>query len=232
MAAVERILFVDTETTGLDPKTGHRLVEIAAVESVDRKLTGRNFNYFLNPERDIDAAASAVHGLTIEDLLDKPKFKDIADEFIEFVRGATVVIHNAAFDIGFIEAELRRAKRGTVAALNLTVIDSLMLARERFPGKRNSLDALCDRLGVDNSARNVHGALLDSRLLADVYFALTRGQGELGMDEPVSPQSAQQLDAALSASNAELFALAMPPSAQQAHAGWLAENPSSASRWQ
>jgi DNA polymerase III subunit epsilon len=232
MAAVERILFVDTETTGLDPKTGHRLVEIAAVESIDRKLTGRNFNYFLNPERDIDAAASAVHGLTIDDLLDKPKFKDIADEFIEFVRGATVVIHNAAFDIGFIEAELRRAKRGTVAALNLTVVDSLLVARERFPGKRNSLDALCDRLGVDNSARNVHGALLDSRLLADVYFALTRGQGELGMNEPAMPQSAPQLDSTLSVTTAELFAMTVPPSAQQAHAGWLAENPASANRWQ
>jgi DNA polymerase III subunit epsilon len=232
MAAVERILFVDTETTGLDPKTGHRLVEIAAVESIDRKLTGRNFQHFLNPERDIDPAASAVHGLTIEDLLDKPKFAEIADEFIEFVRDATLVIHNAAFDIGFIEAELKRAKRGSTAALNLTVVDTLLIAREKFPGKRNSLDALCDRLGVDNSARNVHGALLDSRLLADVYFALTRGQGELGMDAPTESAQTRSTDLPAASVALELVSLATPAAAQQAHARWLEANPASAARWQ
>lgn len=188
MEVRERLVFLDTETTGLDPRLGHRIIEVAAVEAIGRELTGNQLHCYLDPEREIDAGATAVHGLSWDDLRDKPKFSSIADELLNFMSGARVVIHNASFDVSFIDQELARLRQAPIAKRDITITDSLLLAREKFPGKRNSLDALCDRLGVDNSHRNLHGALLDARLLAEVYFALTRGQGTLEIDvkEPVA----------------------------------------------
>lgn len=190
MALAERLVFLDTETTGLDPKLGHRIIEVAAVEAIDRRLTGNNLHRYINPEREIDAGAAAVHGITLEFLADKPKFADVARDLIDFLENATIVIHNAAFDLGFLEAEFAkiRLKPRFIGASD-TVIDSLALARGKFPGKRNSLDALCERLGVDNSARNLHGALLDARLLGEVFFALTREQSTIAIDAETSGTS-------------------------------------------
>lgn len=231
MEVAERILFVDTETTGLDPRAGHRLIEVAAVESINRKLTGRVFHHLVNPGRDIDPGATAVHGMSAEDLVGKPRFAEIADEFIEFVKGATVVIHNAAFDLGFLDSELTRARGMTTAALELTVIDSLLMAREQFPGKRNSLDALCDRLGVDNSARNVHGAVLDSRLLAEVYFALTRGQAVLGMDAALASDAVVNETLSMEPFSGALVALDVPESALIMHRAFLDSLGANAKPW-
>jgi DNA polymerase III subunit epsilon len=183
MARPDRLVFLDTETTGLDPKLGHRIIEVAAVEAVDRRLTGNNWHRYLQPEREIDAGAAAVHGITLEFLADKPKFAEIAQDLVDFLANATIVIHNAAFDLGFLEAEFNRVRlKPTFLGAYDLVVDSLALARGKFPGKRNSLDALCERLGVDNSARNLHGALLDARLLGDVYFALTREQSSIAIE--------------------------------------------------
>lgn len=181
-----RQITLDTETTGLDAENGHRVIEIGCVEVVNRRLTHRNLHFYLNPERDIDARATEVHGMTIEDLKDKPRFAEIVDEFLDFCRGAEVIIHNAAFDIGFLDAELGRLGRGRFRSCCAGVIDTLALAREMFPGKRNNLDVLCERLMVPNAHRKVHGALLDAELLAEVYLGLTRGQGafEIGLSDP------------------------------------------------
>lgn len=187
MASPDRILFLDTETTGLDPKLGHRLIEVAAVEARDRTLTGRHFHRYINPERDSDEGALKVHGLTREFLSDKPKFADIAPELVEFISGARLHIHNAAFDIGFLDAELSRLGLPRVAELDVEVVDTVTLARSLYPGKKNSLDALCERLGVNNAERTLHGALLDARLLAEVFFAMTRGQASLDMS--IAPSS-------------------------------------------
>lgn len=173
-----RRIVLDTETTGLEPEQGHRIIEIACLELVDRRPTGRHFHRYVNPERDIDIAATQVHGLTKEDLADKPKFADIADELIEFLGDAELLIHNAAFDVAFLNVELARLQKpGVDTACRVT--DTLALARELHPGKRNSLDALCERYSVDNSRRTLHGALLDTQLLAEVWLALTRGQDAL-----------------------------------------------------
>lgn len=186
MEAVERIVFLDTETTGLDPRLGHRIIEIAGVEAVGRQITGRNIHYYLDPEREIDAGATAVHGFTWDDLRGKPTFNVIVEPVVQFLSGARVVIHNAPFDVSFLDAEFARLRLPPVSKRDFSVDDSLLVARQKYPGKRNSLDALCDRLGVDNSQRNLHGALLDARLLADVYFAMTREQGalEIGVIRP------------------------------------------------
>jgi DNA polymerase-3 subunit epsilon len=195
-----RLLILDTETTGLDPKLGHRIIEIAAVEVVDRRLTGRSVHYYVNPERDIDLGASDVHGLTWESLRDKPRFADIAAELVEFARGAQWVIHNAPFDLAFLDAEFERLALPMTAGLCESVVDTLALAREQFPGKKNSLDALCERFSVDNAHRTLHGALLDARLLAEVYLAMTRGQESLVIDlAPVTPSLAVARDGALPA---------------------------------
>ncbi|TMH58844.1 MAG: DNA polymerase III subunit epsilon, partial [Betaproteobacteria bacterium] len=170
-----RHLILDTETTGLDPKLGHRVIEIAAVEVVDRRLTGRSVHFYVNPEREIDGGATDVHGLTWEMLRDKPRFADIAGEFIDFARGARWVIHNAPFDLAFLDAELVQLQLSLTSGIYESVIDTLALAREQFPGKKNNLDALCERFAVANAHRTLHGALLDARLLAEVYLALTRG---------------------------------------------------------
>jgi len=189
MEAPERIVFLDTETTGLDARLGHRIIEVACVEAVGRELSGRHLHYYLDPERDVDAGATAVHGYTWDDLRGKAKFATIAAELLEFLAGATVVIHNAPFDISFLNHELARLRMPPLASVDMVIVDSLVLAKAKYPGKRNSLDALCDRLGVDNSQRNLHGALLDARLLSDVYFALTRGQGTLDMELPTKPSA-------------------------------------------
>ena len=180
-----RQIILDTETTGLEVRQGHRLIEIACVEMVERRLTGRHYQTYLNPDRAIDEGAREVTGIADEFLLDKPRFHEIVDEFLAFIDGAELIIHNAAFDVGFLNAELARAGAhyGTIAD-RCNVLDTLLMARERYPGQRNSLDALCKRLGVDNSARDLHGGLIDAQLLADVYLAMTSGQVvlDLGFD--------------------------------------------------
>jgi DNA polymerase-3 subunit epsilon len=178
-----RQIVLDTETTGLDPRSGHRIIEVACIEMVNRRFTGHHLHKYINPERQIDEGAQAVHGITLEFLADKPKFADIADEFLEFINGAELIIHNAPFDIGFLNAELDRLGRVPVGTICNGVIDTLKMAKELHPGKRNSLDALCERYEIDNSSRTLHGALLDTELLADVFLAMTRGQNSL-MIEP------------------------------------------------
>lgn len=174
-----RQIILDTETTGLDPKLGHRVIEVAGVELVNRRLTGRHFHRYLNPGRDSDEGALQVHGLTTEFLSDKPKFTEIADEFLDYVTGAELVIHNAPFDIGFLDSELALARKKCMKTYCPEVIDTLRMAKDLHPGKRNGLDSLCDRYQIDNSARTLHGALLDAELLAEVYLAMTRGQNSL-----------------------------------------------------
>lgn len=174
-----RQIFLDTETTGLSPESGDRIVEIGCIEMVNRRITGEHKHYYLNPERKGSEEAIRIHGLTDEFLADKPVFSAIADELMDFVAGAEIIIHNANFDVGFLNAELRRVGRPKFPDQVLAVTDTLVMAREMFPGKSNSLDALCKRLEVDNTSRTLHGALLDAGLLAEVYIRLTRGQGAL-----------------------------------------------------
>lgn len=177
-----RQIFLDTETTGLYPAQGHRIIEIAGVEVINRRLTKNHFHVYLNPEREIDPAAQEVHGITLEFLQDKPFFADIVDEFLDFVSGAELIIHNAPFDVGFLNAELGRIERAIIEESAADIIDTLKLAKEMRPGQRNNLDALCRHFGIDNSKRTLHGALLDAELLADVYLAMTRGQNSLMID--------------------------------------------------
>jgi DNA polymerase-3 subunit epsilon len=178
-----RQIVLDTETTGLSAEAGDRIIEIGCVELVARKLTGNNKHWYLNPERDSHEDALKVHGISNDFLRDKPKFTSIADELMEYCAGAEIIIHNAAFDIAFLNKELDLAGRPTFTGRVGKVTDTLVMAKEMYPGKRNSLDALCDRLGVDNSGRTLHGALLDAELLADVYINLTRGQDALLIDD-------------------------------------------------
>ena len=179
-----RQVILDTETTGLNPRTGDRVIEIGCVELINRKLTGNNYHQYINPERDSDPGALAVHGLTTEFLSDKPKFADIAADFCAYIKGAELIIHNAPFDMGFLEAELAKLAMPRCDSLITNVIDTLVIAKQMHPGKRNSLDALCDRYGISNAHRQLHGALLDAELLADVYLSMSRGQNSLVMDEP------------------------------------------------
>ncbi len=188
-----RQIVLDTETTGLEFRLGHRVIEIGCVELVGRKLTNRRFHHYLNPERPIEAGAQAVHGLTNEFLQDKPKFAEIAAEFQDFVRGAELVIHNAAFDLGFLNNELELLGRESLNQVCGGVTDTLRLARELRPGRKNSLDALCTEYAIDNSGRQLHGALLDAELLAEVYLAMTRGQENLIMDLDLAPTAGTQL---------------------------------------
>ncbi len=176
-----RQIVLDTETTGLDPAQGHRVIEIGALEILNRRITGSSYHVYLNPERDIDAGALAVHGLSREFLSSKPRFSDVAIEFLDFVRDAELVIHNAPFDIGFLDAELARLKDGPLKRY-CSVLDTLKLAKQFHPGQKNNLDALCRRYFIDNTGRTFHGALLDAQLLAEVYLAMTRGQETLGIE--------------------------------------------------
>jgi DNA polymerase III subunit epsilon len=177
-----RQIFLDTETTGLSAETGDRLIEIGCIEMEHRRLTGRNLHHYVNPERSSHPDAVRVHGITDQFLADKPLFAAIADELLAYLEGAEVIIHNAAFDLGFLDAELRRLQRPPITSVVAKVTDTLLMAREMFPGKSNSLDALCRRLEVDNTNRTLHGALLDAGLLAEVYIRLTRGQDSLVID--------------------------------------------------
>ncbi|MEA3085127.1 MAG: polymerase subunit epsilon [Paraburkholderia sp.] len=177
-----RQLILDTETTGLNARTGDRILELGCVEMVNRRLTGNNLHFYINPERDSDPGALAVHGLTTEFLSDKPKFAEIADQFRDFIQDAELIIHNAPFDIGFLDAEFALLGLPPVKTYCGEIIDTLARAKQMFPGKRNSLDALCDRFGISNAHRTLHGALLDSELLAEVYLAMTRGQESLVID--------------------------------------------------
>lgn len=184
-----RFVVLDTETTGLEAREGHRIIEIGCVEMLGRQVTERHFHQYINPERAVDQGAFEVHGISNEMLADKPKFAQIVDDFLKFVEGSTLIIHNASFDMGFLDAELKRLDKGCMNDYIDGVVDSLMMAREMFPGKRNNLDALCDRLGVNNAHRQLHGALLDSQILGEVYLAMTRGQDSLVID--LSDQNGQ-----------------------------------------
>lgn len=199
-----RQIFLDTETTGLDPKLGHRIVEIAAVEMCNRQLTGRHFHYYLNPERESEASALQIHGLTTEFLQDKHKFRDICEAFLEFIEGAELLIHNAPFDVGFLDHELGLIKLQPLKDYCIEITDTLIIAKEIHPGKRNNLDALCERYQIDNSRRTLHGALLDAELLAEVYLAMTRGQESLLMELDITPLS---IDPAVIAENLHLMVL-------------------------
>ncbi len=177
-----RQVVLDTETTGLEPSQGHRIIEIGCVELIDRRLTGNNFHVYLQPDREIDAGAIEVHGITNEFLADKPRFADVAEELIDYLRGAEVIIHNASFDVGFIDFELARLPDAPRMQEFCEITDTLVMAREKHPGQRNSLDALCSRYDIDNAHRTKHGALLDAEILADVYLAMTGGQKALSLD--------------------------------------------------
>ena len=187
-----RQIVLDTETTGLNPRSGDRIIEIGCVELMNRRLTGKNFHCYLNPERDSEEGALAVHGLTTEFLRDKPKFAAMVAELRDYISGAEVIIHNAPFDVGFLDAEFKRLDLPLFNAQVSGVIDTLVQAKELHPGKRNSLDSLCDRYGVSNAHRTLHGALLDAELLAEVYLAMTRGQNSLSMDLEDDAQADQQ----------------------------------------
>ncbi len=179
-----RQIVLDTETTGLEPEQGHRIIEVGGVELVDRRLTGNDFHRYLQPDREIDAGAVEVHGITNEFLADKPRFAEIASELVQYLKGAELIIHNAPFDVGFLNAELARLDppRSRIEDL-CPVTDTLVMARRKHPGQRNSLDALCKRYGIDNGRRDLHGALLDAEILAKVYLAMTGGQASLGLDQ-------------------------------------------------
>jgi DNA polymerase-3 subunit epsilon len=221
-----RQVIVDTETTGLDPKQGHRIIEFAALEVVNRRVTGRSVHFRVDPEREIDAGATEVHGMTRDDLRDKPKFREVAADIIDFVRGAEWIIHNAPFDIGFIDAELRLASLPPCTEIYAGLVDTLALARELYPGKRNSLDALCERFGVDHAHRAMHGALLDAQLLAEVYLTMTRGQETLTIDM-APPRAATMGGAGAVAANpagARVALMTIPPTDEElaAHREYLA----------
>jgi DNA polymerase-3 subunit epsilon len=199
-----RQIFLDTETTGLSPESGDRIIEIGCVEMVGRRLSGRNLHFYVNPERRSHEDAVKIHGLTDEFLADKPLFASVADELIEYLAGAEIIIHNAGFDVGFLNEELRRLGRPNFATFVDKITDSLSMAREMFPGKANSLDALCKRLEVDNSNRSLHGALLDAGLLAEVYIRMTRGQNSLVIDAGETSAAQMALEAV------DFSALALP----------------------
>lgn len=187
-----RQIFLDTETTGLNAAQGHRIIEIAAVESQHRRLTHQHFHFYLNPERDIDEGAQQVHGITLEFLQDKPKFAEVADDFLRFVEGAELIIHNAPFDVGFINAELGRIDKPALEQVVGGIVDTLKMAKDMRPGQRNSLDALCRHYDIDHSKRTLHGALLDAELLAEVYLAMTRGQESLISETSMTMQALDQ----------------------------------------
>ena len=214
-----RQIFLDTETTGLYPSQGHRIIEIAGVEVINRRLTRNHFHVYLNPDREIDPAAQEVHGITLEFLQDKPRFTDIADEFLDFIKGAELIIHNAPFDVGFLNTELGKIDRTNIEQVCAGVIDTLKLAKDMRPGQRNSLDALCRHYGVDNSKRTLHGALLDAELLADVYLAMTRGQESLMIE--MLETAAVSAEVSIAASSKALLVLTASAEELAAHDQYL-----------
>ncbi len=218
-----RQVVFDTETTGLSAENGDRILEIGCVELLHRKLTGRRLHLYINPERESEEGALRVHGLTTEFLSDKPKFAEVADQILDFMRDAEIIIHNAAFDVGFINKELERLNLPPLASHVAGIVDTLALAKEMFPGKRNSLDALCDRLGVDNSARTLHGALLDAELLADVYICLTRGQDALLIADDVGDTGGGPRAASIDLSGLHLPVLQANDQELAAHEALLAQ---------
>jgi DNA polymerase-3 subunit epsilon len=219
-----RQVVLDTETTGLEVEQDHRIIEIGCVELFNRRLTGRSFHRYLNPERDIDEGALEVHGLSREQLAKEPKFAEIRAEFLDFVRDAELIIHNAAFDVAFLEAELLRSGEGTTSLNSICrILDSLALARQMHPGQRNSLDALCRRYSVDNSHRDYHGALLDARLLAEVYLAMTGGQATFVLGADVDPVRARaRTDAGRALENMRIVVIRASEEEQGAHEHLLA----------
>lgn len=226
-----RQIFLDTETTGLYPSQGHRIIEIAGVEVINRRLTRNHFHVYLNPDREIDPAAQEVHGITLEFLQDKPRFTDIADEFLDFINGAELIIHNAPFDVGFLNAELGRIDRPNIEKAAAVIIDTLKLAKDMRPGQRNSLDALCRHYGIDNSKRTLHGALLDAELLADVYLAMTRGQESLMIE--MLETAAVSAEVSIAASTRTLAVLVANAEELAAHEQYLeALSDSGACLWQ
>jgi DNA polymerase-3 subunit epsilon len=217
---VSRQIVLDTETTGLNAKLGDRIIEIGCVELSSRRFTERNFHAYINPERDIEEGAAKVHGMTREFLADKPRFAEVAPGFLEYVRGAELIIHNADFDVEFLDMELRQLKAGRLADHVARITDTLAFARELHPGKKNSLDALCERYGVDNANRTLHGALLDARLLAECYLAMTRGQESLVMDLE-APAAAAAASAALRVDVTNLIVLRAAPEEVATHEQYL-----------
>ncbi len=217
-----RQIFLDTETTGLSPESGDRIIEIGCVEMVNRRLSGRDLHFFVNPERPNSEDAFKVHGLSDEFLADKPLFGAIADELLDYLAGAEIIIHNASFDVAFLNQELRRIGRAEVTRVVAKVTDSLLMARDTYPGKSNSLDALCKRLEVDNSNRALHGALLDAGLLAEVYIHMTRGQNSLVIDA-VEVGHAEFTVAAIDLASFDLPVLAANADELAAHDALLAE---------
>ena len=218
-----RQIFLDTETTGLDAAAGDRIVEIGCIEMVSRRLTGRHLHLYFNPERPVHPEALRVHGLTDEFLANKPRFAEGAPQVLEFVQGAELIIHNAAFDTGFLNEELKRLGQPPIQTLSAKVTDSLAMARELFPGKSNSLDALCRRLEVDNSHRAFHGALLDAGLLAEVYVRMTRGQDSLVIDAGGAHQGDRSDGPALDLRRFDLPVVPATTEELQAHETWLQE---------
>jgi DNA polymerase-3 subunit epsilon len=212
-----RQIVLDTETTGLEPGEGHRIIEIGCVELSGRRR-GATQRWFLNPERQIDEAAIAVHGITREQLAGKPRFAEVADELLRFIEGAELIIHNAPFDVGFLDAELARAGRAERIAMLCGVLDTLLLARQLHPGQRNNLDALCKRYSVDSSQRSFHGALLDAEILADVYLAMTGGQAAFSLDMDASASEAGAPVASAAAAAAPSVAFAVDDADRAAHA--------------
>jgi len=218
-------IVLDTETTGLDPDQGHRIVEIACVTLRHRSLTNKHLHLYVNPERDSDPEALRVHGLTTDFLAQHPRFDAVAEQFVAYVRGAELIIHNAAFDVKFLNAELARCKLPPIDALCEKITDSLLVARELHPGKRNNLDALCERYGISNAHRTLHGALLDAELLAEVWLAMTRGQNSLLMDvdEDVKPGRHAAASQAMPIDASALKVLLAQNHELQAHAAYLAD---------
>jgi DNA polymerase III subunit epsilon len=214
-----RQIILDTETTGLDPALGHRIIEIAAVEICNRRFTDRHYQQYINPQREIDAGAMEVHGISSEFLADKPKFRDIAGTFIDFVAGAELIIHNAPFDVGFLDHELALLDLKPIRDYCPVITDTLKLAKSLHPGKRNSLDALCERYQIDNAARTLHGALLDARLLAEVYLAMTRGQESLLID--MGEAAPRPVEGGPAQVEVELVVLRASPDERAAHAAQI-----------
>jgi DNA polymerase-3 subunit epsilon len=212
-----RQIVLDTETTGLNPRSGDRVIEIGCVEMVNRRLTGSNLHFYINPERDSEEGALAVHGLTTEFLSDKPKFAEISAELLDYISGAEIIIHNAPFDVGFLDVEFGKLGLPPFQKHVAGVIDTLVQAKSLYPGKRNSLDALCDRYGISNSHRVLHGALLDAELLAEVYLAMTRGQNSLTIDLHVDEHATAGEESGFDLALADILVLRASADEVEAH---------------